>query len=671
MHVDIAGRVENLSLPITQPYVPVFECIVNSLESIDESTPKNGRIDVYFHRDDRQGRLIESGDDYLGAVRDVTIVDNGGGFSDINAKAFFVSDSTRKAAKGNKGVGRFTWLKVFEKATIESVYNQSGERYRRSFEFRKSEEGVENETLETCGAVEVKTTVKLINIRSEYQKHFPKSLDTLAQKIIDHLVIYFLSPGCPEMWIHDDEHEPINLNEYFRAEADIRTTEHKFSVGKHELNAVIVRFDSSLNRRHTVSYCANKREVISWGVGTGLPDFKTRFVDEAGKSFVFKTYVFGQYLDSRVDSSRTQLVLSGEDELELDDELSRPQLDTAVTDVVKSAAAPYMTTLREEKRRNIETLVANKAPQYRFMLGERYGQYLDRISPNVSDDQLDIELYKVQKDIELAHREQARQIESLPLEGQRNSELYKHLREQFLREENELGQAALARYVVHRRTILELLDKALETQDDGRYVKEEAVHSIIFPMRASSDDVDFDRQNLWVIDERLAYHWYLGSDLPMNRLKAVNSDESDEPDIVLFNSAKVFAETKRSFNSAVIVEFKRPERNEYPSTEEDPVEQVIRYARKLRDGKAKTDEGRTIDVAESTPFYAYIVCTLTPRIRDIALTRDFMVTPDGTGYFRFHTQLNCYIEILSYDKMLDDAKKRNRAFFDKLQIPML
>lgn len=48
-----------------------------------------------------------------------------------------------------------------------------------------------------------------------------------------------------------------------------------------------------------------------------------------------------------------------------------------------------------------------------------------------------------------------------------------------------------------------------------------------------------------------------------------------------------------------------------------------------------------------------------------------MVTPDGAGYFKFHTQLNCYIEILSYDKMLDDAKKRNRAFFEKLQIPML
>ena len=31
----------------------------------------------------------------------------------------------------------------------------------------------------------------------------------------------------------------------------------------------------------------------------------------------------------------------------------------------------------------------------------------------------------------------------------------------------------------------------------------------------------------------------------------------------------------------------------------------------------------------------------------------------------------CYIEIVSFDKVLNDAKKRNRAFFDYLQIPML
>lgn len=670
MQVDIAGRVENLPLPLTQPCIPLFECLVNSLEAIEEGGVTQGRIDVHIERDSVQADLL-SGDDVLGAVRSIQVVDNGCGFGDINAKAFFVSDSTRKAARGNKGIGRFTWLKVFEKVDIDSTYCQGEEWHRRQFEFLKTQDGVENEVVSETLSRSQKTSVRLRNIRPEYQRHFPKSLETIAQKIIDHLVIYFLNPGCPQIWIHDDGGVPINVNQVFSQEATERAVERDFQVGCHKLKAYVIRFDSSLERHHTVSYCGHKREVIGWNLRTQVPDFKGKLVDADGQSFVFRTYVMGPYLDSRVDPARAYLMLAKDDELELGDELTRSMLDAAVINEIKVVASPYMEVVKAEKRRSIEQLVASKAPQYRFMLRDKYSPYIDQISPNLSDDQLDLELYKAQRDIELQHREEGKRIETLPQAGQSNEEAYRKLREQFLQEENELGQAALARYVVHRRTILELIDKALVFQEDGRYAKEEAIHSIIFPMRASSEDVDFDRQNLWVLDERLAYHWYLGSDLPINRLKVVNSDGRDEPDIVVFNVPKVFAETKRAFSSAVIVEFKRPERNEYPDDEENPVEQVIRYVQKLREGKAKSDEGATLNVPDSTPFYAYVVCSLTPRMKRIADTMDFLETPDRLGYFRFHNKINCYIEIMSYEKMVEDAKKRNRAFFEKLQIPMV
>jgi hypothetical protein len=119
----------------------------------------------------------------------------------------------------------------------------------------------------------------------------------------------------------------------------------------------------------------------------------------------------------------------------------------------------------------------------------------------------------------------------------------------------------------------------------------------------------------------------------------------------------------------VIVEFKRPERNEYPAKDENPVEQVLRYVRKIKEGSAKDKDGKTINVG-SIPFYAYILCSLTPRIKAIADNHDFVKTPDNEGYFRYHQSAGCYIEIVSYDKVLNDAKKRNRAFFELLQIPM-
>ena len=63
-------------------------------------------------------------------------------------------------------------------------------------------------------------------------------------------------------------------------------------------------------------------------------------------------------------------------------------------------------------------------------------------------------------------------------------------------EENDLGKAALARYVVHRRTILEMLESALKLQESGTYAREDFVHQLIYPMRKTSEDVEFEKQNL-------------------------------------------------------------------------------------------------------------------------------------------------------------------------------
>src|SRR5471030_2625608 len=118
MQVDIVGRVNNLQLPLSQPFIPLFECLVNSIDSIEDSKIKNGRIDVHFDRDTSQASVAGTDDVAMASICDVTVIDNGVGFDDANVRAFFMSDSTRKANRGNKGIGRFTWLKVFEKANI-------------------------------------------------------------------------------------------------------------------------------------------------------------------------------------------------------------------------------------------------------------------------------------------------------------------------------------------------------------------------------------------------------------------------------------------------------------------------------------------------------------------------------------------------------------------------
>lgn len=670
MQVDIVGRIRNLQLPVTQPLIPLFECLVNSIESIEDSGIKGGRIDVFFDRDTRQVALAGTEETMSAPIRDVTIVDNGAGFNDGNVKAFFLSDSTRKANRGNKGIGRFTWLKVFNEAVIDSTYQQESDSWmRRTFRFVLTTDGVEGEQVDDAITKEPRTSVKLTRLRTEYEKHFPKSLETIAHKVIDHLLIHFVGGRCPQITFHDADGQSCNLNHVFAEEAKERAQEVTFNLKGHDFKVTILRYQSSAAKNHSISYCANQREVLDWKAGKAIPDLQGRLIDEQGEQFVFRTYVSGPYLDARVNSERTAFLFLQETDLDFSDEMSREELDTEVVRVLKQIAEPYTTQLREEKRQVIESFIQQDAPQYRFQLQERYRERLERIPANITRDQLDIELYKTQKDIELEHRQRAAEIKKVPIETAAGSPEYTALYEQYLDEENELGKAALAKYVVHRRTILEMLETALTIQENGAYAREDLVHSLIYPMRVDSEEVEFSRQNLWVIDERMAYHTYLASDLPMARLRAVNAAGGDEADLAIFNTARAFSETKSPFQSVVIVEFKRPERNEYPTKEESPVDQVLRYVRKIKDGEARDKSGKTINVGP-IPFYAYILCSLTPRIKSIADNHDFIKTPDNEGYFKYHQSLGCYIEIVSYDKVLNDAKKRNRAFFERLQIPI-
>ena len=667
MLVDIVGRIGNLQLPLTQPLIPLFECLVNSIEAIEEGNVANGRIDIYLTRDTHQ-TSVAGEEGALTAVSNITITDNGPGFNDGNVRAFILSDSTRKANRGNKGIGRFTWLKVFEKASVDSTYFD-GAWLRRTFAFVMTTEGVEDDKVDPAILQENKTLVTLSGLRSEYERHFPKSLETIGHKVIDHLLIHFVSGSCPQITLHDANGQSLSLNHIFSEEAKERAQDVKFSIQGHEFKATVLRYQSSAAKTHTISYCANQREVLDWRAGKLEPDLTAKFTDEHGQSFVFRTYVSSPYLDSKVNSERTNFMFLQDVDLSFPEELTREQLDAGVISALKQVAEPYMTSLKEEKRQTIEKFVQTKAPQFRFQLQDRYRAKLERISSNLSEEQLDVELYKVQRDIEVEHRKRASEIKTLPLESVVGNVEYATLYEQYLDEENELGKAALAKYVVHRRTILEMLESALKVQANGSYAREDFVHSLIYPMRANSEEVEFSRQNLWVVDERLAYHTHLASDLSLAKLKIVNAKGNDEPDLVVFNTPRAFTETKSPYQSVVVVEFKRPERNEYPKNEEDPVEQVLRYVRKIKDGEAKDKDLRTINVGP-VPFYAYILCSLTPRIRAIAESRDFVKTPDNEGYFKYHQNTGCYIEIVSFDKVLNDAKKRNRAFFDYLQIPM-
>lgn len=174
--------------------------------------------------------------------------------------------------------------------------------------------------------------------------------------------------------------------------------------------------------------------------------------------------------------------------------------------------------------------------------------------------------------------------------------------------------------------------------------------------------------NLWVLDERLVYHHYLASDIPFRKMtEAVVVPSSDRPDIIIFNGTAAFVESAPPFNSVTLIEFKRPVRDDY-TDDDNPITQIYRYIETIRNGQAKDRTGRPVTIADRTPFFAFIVCDITPTRKMQAKSAGFRQTADAAGFFGYNDNFGVYVDIVSFDKLIGDAKKRNAVLFEKLEL---
>ena len=79
--------------------------------------------------------------------------------------------------------------------------------------------------------------------------------------------------------------------------------------------------------------------------------------------------------------------------------------------------------------------------------------------------------------------------------------------------------------------------------------------------------------------------------------------------------------------------------------------------------------GRGLGDVRRVSFYCYVIGDMTQSMRESAESRSLTATQDNEGYFGYNPTYGAYIEVISYDKLLKNAKQRNRALFDKLFAP--
>lgn len=664
MKVDLVGRISNIPLGVNRPLLPLFEAVINSIHAIQVTKRKDGEIDITVSRDETQALLSETMNDTR-PVTGFTITDNGIGFDPENFESFTTSDTKHKP--GAKGIGRFMWLKAFELVEISSVYAENGSRYKRTFDFKLTNEGIENDSVDDATGEEPKTEVRLIAYKERYQKTCPKHLELIAERLIEHCLIYFLSDNCPLITMTDGR-SYINLNEHFSLNVKGNTNTVSFSVKNENFKLVHLRLYFSNEKNHQAHICGNDRVVESLDLGKRITDLNAKLSDTDGKLFKYAACVTSPYLDANVNQERTGFNIPYEDEGLYQDVATFDEIESSILKEVKKYLEPFLKPIREDKAERVNHFVETKAPQYRSTI-KYMPDALDSISPDVPEEKLEAELHKLRYRFNIEIKEQTQNLINSTVGDIINVEEYLTEYNELLSKISDLSTDQLAEYVLYRKSIISLLDKSLQLKSTNKYLLEEAVHRIIFPMRKSSNEVDYEQQNLWLIDERLSYHYFLSSDQRLDQLEVIDSDSPERPDLVVFNKALAYAESQAPFSSIVIVEFKRPMRNDY-KVDDNPFEQINRYINNIRASKAVDTAGRPIRVDERTPFYVYIICDITEKVEYLAEREyDYTKTPDGWGYFNFKRNVNAYIELISYTKLVEDAKKRNRVLFEKLNLP--
>ena len=179
----------------------------------------------------------------------------------------------RKANIGGKGVGRFLWLKAFEMAQIDSIFQDENDKWKqRHFEFRLTPTGLENLSLDNAQQNIRSTVVKLLNLRPAFQKYVPRSAKVIANRIVEHCLEHFVLGLAPQMILIDgDTAEKIDIGELYRADVKAQTQSKSLQVAGHKFNLHNLRVRLTYDNAHRLYFCANKRAVVSKNLKVALP----------------------------------------------------------------------------------------------------------------------------------------------------------------------------------------------------------------------------------------------------------------------------------------------------------------------------------------------------------------------------------------------------------------
>lgn len=662
---DIEGIIRELNISESEVLYPFYEAVVNSIQAIDEcKSLERGKISIEIIRDTSELSLFEECKNY--PIESIKIVDNGIGFTKENYESFGRAHSTRKAHLGGKGLGRFAILSVFNNIDVKSI-RKGNPNELISFTLSRSEGLSETTVDRVCDMP--KTEITLSNVISKFKRATALySHEDIADKILAHCLLYYLSGDVPYVEIIENDDIIILDNQFNPTDFVKYRTFQK--IGEYDFKLYFVRNDKI--HAHEYCFCSHNRKVKSKKLETVFPILSSK-IDEDEGSYFIQIYVVSEYLDGIVNMARNELRFprpsDDTEQLPLGTHsnfqpITERDVDNLVCNVVEDKYKEIINRRQEIVKTALESFLStDEGLEYRHL------HFDDSFYKSIPDDVDEKKLDDLLHDFQYKRSKEARRKrERLLSRNYSNRKEYQDQLQEYVSLTTEESNSRLAQYVSHRKTIISLLEKYLEwSENHNNYQEESVLHNLIYTMGGTQNTIAYDKHNLWLLDDRLTFHRYIYSDRQIRLQKPVEdtSESQKETDLAIYDIPFVYGEKNDydEINSVVIFEFKRPDRT---VTYEEFSKQMRDQLLGIRDGKLKDDNQRHIQSHENAPVFFYYVCDSNAytKLKNSAIYEGFVETP-YKSIVRF-TGKNVHQEILTYQTLIVNAKRRNKIFFKKL-----
>lgn len=681
MELKVKDLVSQIDLNKSEVFLPLYESIVNSIISLDKVDREEKYVEVIIERNAETQTPNLFGRN-VGTIKDITIIDNGQGFTEANFESFKSPYGQMNKKYGCKGIGRFTILAMFEKMEITSIYEEDGKCIKRTFEFDADNEitNEKKDVLEKKRPAQTKVILRNCN-NPELISGTAKNTEEIAKGIMEHCFIYYLCGTLPTINVGEKNSEggmtSLSVNDLFSHES--KEKEKDLLIVDQTFHLYVVKSDKTTSRKYNyVSLCANSRVVGNKKNLAEVDSLYTYPITEGSESKFIDVYVVSNYLDQHVNSARTAFKIPEkiEEAIKYPDQEEEISIERILKEIAKEISTMYETYAVETKKRNIEEVknyITTTSPEYTsFLLRD---DILEAMPPNLSDDKKEAYLHGVAY---TENKKITEKIEKFIQLREVNEEEINNIIET-IKKRSAYDADKLVAYVSRRKAIISLFEKMLEMKENGKYELESMIHNLIFPMGLTNESVNYQYHNLWLLDDRFSTFRFIASDRSITSFSQIKS--SKEPDIVMINDDHLLVNNAISYGdkemgevgTMVIFEFKRPGdtahqkkktdmRWEFSELVEDYFDDFLYGNEKQK----KNWKGQKVDVSLNTPKFGYVVMDEMPKqLIEYNLSHQWRKTPFGS-YYKINPDQNLHIEAMDFHTLLRNAKERNNPFFDHL-----